>query len=188
VIAEHLLRTRAQLCHHARVARPARRCGTISAPATADGAYRAVRSNRNRLSTAAACGGQSPLRAAPQGRPSMPWAQSAGAFWADSARARRASNAQASASNAASSSWSSGITTGSPKPVTPAALSAACAVCSAQCVGVVSTACDPVTSVDPACASSDRSWGASSRWFKSSRPDQLRPLIFLRGAPEVIEN
>ncbi len=98
---------------------------------------------------------------------------------ADSARARRASNAQASASNAAaSSSWSSGITTGSPTPVIPTALGAACAASSAQCVAVVSTACDLVTSDDPACTPSERSWGAGSRWFKSSRPDRSRPLIF----------
>ena len=102
----------------------------------------------------------------------------------DSGRESRASDAQASASNAASISWSSGITTGSPRPVPPAALSAACVPESAQCVAVVSTACDWVMSDDPGCASSDRSWGASGRWFKSSRPDHLKAPSSLR-SPEA---
>src|SRR5712671_4775316 len=31
---------------------------------------------------------------------------------------------------------------------------------------------------DDGCAASGAAWGASGRWFESSRPDQPRPLIF----------
>src|SRR2546423_1347129 len=62
----------------------------------------------------------------------------------------------------------------------------------AKSLRIVVDACDPWTAgwdddlndsvelgrLDDGCAASGGPWGASGRWFKSSRPDHWRPLIF----------
>jgi integrase len=72
-----------------------------------------------------------------------------------------------------------GITTGSPSPVTPPAGGAPVADPGAACSIVDSSPYAPVRLPVSCAKEPSQDWGASGRWFKSSRPDHLKAPEFL---------